>query len=398
MQFIFGLSIASILTGLLLIIYIIVTDLKKTIKKLKPHTNQNPKYAIIIPARNESAVIEGLLKSLEIQTNLKDVYIIVEKNSDKTCKIAKKYGANIFVRNVNKNTQRKGYALDECFKYLLSKKKKYDLYFIFDADNIVAPNYIEEMLKTYKEGYLIAAGYRNIKNNDNVFSTCSGLTFSIINSFFNERRNNNNMSIIIMGTGYYIDAELIKKWGGFPFHSLAEDYELTLYCSKNNINTFYNKNAVFYDEQPTNLKSSIIQRTRWVKGFLESRKQAAKSIKNDPSRYFGIIPYLLIIFGFALFILSSFFLTIYYIISSNLLFKKYLILIFLALLIIYIILFAITYFIIIKEIEHLNMPATNTLKALFFNPIFLSTYIICFFKALKNKDIKWEIINHSKSI
>ena len=101
---------------------------------------------------------------------MEDVYIIVETKSDKTVHIAEKYQANIYLRQDYKDKQRKGYALDECLKDILSQNKHYDLYFIFDADNIVSNNYFEEMLKTYHEGYEIGTGYRNIKNTgSNVF-------------------------------------------------------------------------------------------------------------------------------------------------------------------------------------------------------------------------------------
>ena len=396
MHILYWISLGFVLAGLGLLIYIIIKDakpLKQQLEKKKKHN-----YAILIPARNESAVIENLLKSIAEQTDLKNTYVIVEKASDKSCRIAEKYGANVFVRNVTKETKRKGYALDECLKYILSKKKKYDLYFIFDADNVIAPNYFDEMLKTYSEGYLIGTGYRNIKNNDNVYATCSGLTFSAINFAFNERRNYTNKGIIIMGTGYYIDSSLIEKWNGFPFHSLAEDYELSLYCSEHNISTHYNEKAEFFDEQPTTMKTSITQRTRWVKGFLEARKKIKKINNKNTSRLFGILPYLLIIIGFALYLFSSFMISFYYIIRGNLLFRKYLIYILITLLIVYMILFAITYLIIIKEVERLNIPASNTLKALFINPIFLLTYIICLFKALRNPNLEWEQIEHNKTM
>lgn len=52
------------------------------------------KYCILIPARNESQVIEQLLISIEKQTkkiNSKDVYIIVESKEDPTVEIVKKH-------------------------------------------------------------------------------------------------------------------------------------------------------------------------------------------------------------------------------------------------------------------------------------------------------------------
>ena len=59
-----------------------------------PDAKQNHKYAILIPARNESSVIEGLLKSLREQDyphELFDTYVVVETDSDPTVEICKKY-------------------------------------------------------------------------------------------------------------------------------------------------------------------------------------------------------------------------------------------------------------------------------------------------------------------
>ena len=59
------------------------------------------KYCILIPARNESQVIEQLLISIEKQTkkiNSKDVYIIVESKEDPTVEIVKKHNMNIVYR------------------------------------------------------------------------------------------------------------------------------------------------------------------------------------------------------------------------------------------------------------------------------------------------------------
>ena len=67
---------------------------------MMPYNNNYPKqrkekqkYCILIPARNESKVIEGLLESIENQSrkiNSEDVYIIVEDKEDKTVQIANK--------------------------------------------------------------------------------------------------------------------------------------------------------------------------------------------------------------------------------------------------------------------------------------------------------------------
>ena len=94
---------------------------------------KQPEFAVLIPARDESAVIEGLLKSLEEQTvkvKTEDVYVIVEAEDDPTVGICRKHGVGVFVRpKVTLSRARKGFALDEVIREILSKRR-YDLYFI----------------------------------------------------------------------------------------------------------------------------------------------------------------------------------------------------------------------------------------------------------------------------
>ena len=245
-------------------------------KKL-PDASKEHRFAILIPARNESKVIDGLLNSIKNQTynqDLLETYVIVEKPDDPTCQIAKNYkNTNVFVRE-HLELKGKGYALDECIQKIFKENKEYDAIFIFDADNILSPTFIEEMNKSYDAGYKIALGYRNSKNwNDGWIASCSALTFSMINTFHNKCRAKFNRNVILSGTGFYIDFDEIKKIGGWKFYTLTEDYELTLFSALNNINSTYNEYAEFFDEQPTSLRTSWNQRLRWVKGHSQSDKK-----------------------------------------------------------------------------------------------------------------------------
>ncbi len=388
--------LASFILLIVSLILIIIMMMKNKINKhviIKPRDYKN--YAILIPARYESKVIRGLLDSLKTQVDsMKDTYIIVESESDETVEIAKNYGATIFIRGDITNRKRKGYALDEVIKEIL-KNKHYDLYFIFDADNILDKSFISNMLETYNKWYDIATGYRNIKNNLNWVTTCSGLTFSMINTLINRAKTKLNKTIIISGTGYYISGELIEKWQGFPFSTLTEDYELSLYATANNISTFYNENAIFFDEQPTEFKVSITQRTRWVKGFFEARKLHLKNIKNDIGKIIGVTPYILIIIGAILAIVVSFSKLVFDIINNESSYYIYLIYFFSIVLIIYSFLAIFTAYMLKLEKNKLNVSIRLRKKAILLNPIFLLSYIVCLIKAITTK-VSWERIDHGK--
>ena len=84
-------SLAFFLLGLFLSTLISIL-LKKDEPLKKKVRNVPERIAILIPARNESKVIESLLISIENQSSsiLKDVYVIVEDEHDKTVDIVKK--------------------------------------------------------------------------------------------------------------------------------------------------------------------------------------------------------------------------------------------------------------------------------------------------------------------
>ena len=67
-----------------------------------PEAKTNHKFAILIPARNESHVINNLLQSLQKQEYPKDkydIYVIVESADDPTNEICKQYeNTQVFVR------------------------------------------------------------------------------------------------------------------------------------------------------------------------------------------------------------------------------------------------------------------------------------------------------------
>lgn len=371
---------------------------------MKKNTNYPQKeknghnYAILIPARNESLVIEKLLISIENQTKKikpEDVYVIVETKKDKTVSIVEKHKMTIVYRK-NLNKKRKGFALDDAIKEILKSNKKYDAYFIFDADNILDKNYIKEMTKSFDEGYDIGIGYRNTKNSKNLVSAASALTFSMINTIGNKRKSKYTNNLIISGTGYYIKGTIIESWKGFPFNSLTEDYELSLYSILNNLTTTYNDSAIYYDEQPEIFDVTIIQRSRWVKGYFDARrnyihkirKSISKKDKNYASKItalIGVNPLITLIIGILLLLIDS--------ITS---FKNFIISILIIFILIYITLMIFTYIIIKKEENKLDIKVSKILL-IFYNPFYLLSYIYCLYIAITKKDLGWQEIKHTNN-
>lgn len=257
-------------------IYIIVAlvgDWKR--KKIHYEAKTLHRYAFIIAARNENAVIGNLIKSIKSQnypSDLIDVIVVADNCTDNTAEIARSNGAIVYER-FNNLLVGKGYALDYAFNKIKEEHgdyTAYDGYFIFDADNIIDKNYVLEMNKTFDNGYNVITSYRNSKNFDtNWISAGYSLWFCREAKYLNNPRMMLKTSCAVSGTGFLINSSIIKKYNGWKFNLLTEDIEFSVVNILAGEKIGYCENAMFYDEQPVTFKQSWHQRMRWSKGFYQ---------------------------------------------------------------------------------------------------------------------------------
>lgn len=245
------------------------------LKKPKGYmATQNHRYAVVISARNESAVIGQLVESIKAQNypqELVDVFVIADNCTDDTAEVARSAGALVYER-FNTELVGKGYALDWMFKLIQAEHadKNYEAYMIFDADNLLDRNYIMEMNKIFDNGYRIITSYRNSKNfGSNWIASGYSLWFLREAKFLNNSRMMLNTSCAISGTGFLISSEVIERNGGWIHHLLTEDIEFTTDSVIHGEKIGYCANAILYDEQPTKFSQSYTQRLRWAKGFYQ---------------------------------------------------------------------------------------------------------------------------------
>ncbi len=232
------------------------------------------RYAVLIAARNEAAVIGQLIDSINLQkypAGLVDIYVVADNCTDNTAAVAAAHGATVWQRR-NKLQVGKGYALE----FLLGKiaqerpQEKYDGFFVFDADNLLDPHYIAEMNKVFSNGCQVVTGYRNAKNfGDNWISAGYGMYFLRESEYLNRPRDFLGSCCGISGTGFLFSAALLEKVGGWHYFALTEDLEFTLDLICRGEKVAYCNTAILYDEQPTDFKQSVTQRARWMRGLMQ---------------------------------------------------------------------------------------------------------------------------------
>ncbi len=266
-------SILGSLLGLLVIHFGFLAVIGLFARKKFPKTEEKLKYGVIIPARNEAAVIGNLIKSVYKNKYPQDklqIFVIAHNCTDDTAKIARDLGATVYEYN-NPEECTMGYA----FRYLFDRIREdygvenYDGFFLFNADNILADDYFDKMNDAFVANgrEKVITSFRNCKNiGSNVISAMYGIYFIQGCRYESRGRTVCGCSTRVQGTGYVIPSEIVKD--GWKYVTLTEDWEFSADQIIKDRKIVYCDEAVFYDEQPTKNRIMLRQRLRWAKGHV----------------------------------------------------------------------------------------------------------------------------------
>ncbi|MDR0519060.1 MAG: glycosyltransferase family 2 protein [Clostridiales Family XIII bacterium] len=233
------------------------------------------RYAIMICARNEEAVIGPLIDTInnqEYPRDLIDVHVIADNCTDGTAEAARAKGAFVVERQ-NKEKVGKGYALEYLIDSITEGGTKwvYDGYLVIDADNLLEKHFVAEFNDAMKGGCRVVTGYRDSKNfADNWLSASYAVWWLREARYLNGARTLLGLSAQVSGTGFAVRGDLLEELGGWHYFTLTEDVEFTFAMVERGERIGYTPYAILYDEQPTVFKQSWDQRMRWIKGYFQA--------------------------------------------------------------------------------------------------------------------------------
>lgn len=241
----------------------------------RPHKPEKlHRYAVLIAARNEEAVLPQLLWSIHRQDyprELITVYVVADNCTDQTAQVAAKHGARVYERFDDQRVG-KGYAIHDLLEQIrnCAEYPLYDAFLIFDADNLLETDYIRQINKTCSDGYDAFCGYRNSKNfGGSWVSAGHSLWFLHECTHLCRSRQLRQLPCAVTGTGFGFTRALLDTMGGWNFFTLTEDIQFSFWCATHGIRLGYCHDAVLYDEQPVTLRQSFRQRIRWVQGTMQ---------------------------------------------------------------------------------------------------------------------------------
>jgi cellulose synthase/poly-beta-1,6-N-acetylglucosamine synthase-like glycosyltransferase len=247
--------------------YLLVLTLLSAAPRLPPPSRRDTFFDVVVPAHNESGVIERTVASLKRIDWPEDkfrVLVVADNCTDNTATLARQAGAHVLERH-NTELRGKGYAL------LLAMQASRDdglatAMVVVDADAEVSTNLLEAFATRIERGAEALQAHYGILNPFASWRTrlitIAKAAFHIVRSRARERL---GLSCGLRGNGWCVTHALLARVPYQAF-SLTEDLEFGIDLGLAGVRVHYADEAHSDAEMVTNQVVAGNQRMRWEAG------------------------------------------------------------------------------------------------------------------------------------
>jgi len=223
-----------------------------------------PRFALVICARNEEAVIGRTVSDLlamDYPAELRDVVVVAHNCTDDTARIAARAGA-VVVESSTPGVG-KAHAIEAGLAALNSG---YDFVGWFDADARITPEFLTVIAAHSAGQDCIQAETVPIADHD-WFAEGYGFDRKVRNVFWWRPREALGLSSTITGSGWFIRPEILHRYAQGSW-TMTEDLELTARLVADGYRVAHIARAQVACGEPRSLRDSFQQRSRWVRGHI----------------------------------------------------------------------------------------------------------------------------------
>ncbi len=243
-----------------IVVFVLHSILPK--KKYNPTSSDNNEadYAILVTAYEQTHTLPPVIDSLlKLQYSNFLIYIIADKCDVSNLKFADE--RVIILRppeTLASNTRSHFYAIKNF-------KRPHDRLTIIDSDNLVEPDYLNELNVCFNQGFIAVQGERKAKNLDTTYS-CIDAARDIYYHFYDGKiQFEVGSSATLAGSGMAFTVKLYREClehldvTGAGFDKVLQKEIIT----RNHRIAFTNK-AIVYDEKTSQSDQLVKQRARWI--------------------------------------------------------------------------------------------------------------------------------------
>jgi glycosyltransferase XagB len=255
--------------------FLFCSSLSREERFLAEETSENlPVYTILIPLYREEFKVKSILQAMDSINYPKDkldVKLIIENDDALTRKalVLNKIPKYVHIIKVPTSLPRtKPKALNYAIPFV-----KGDYVTVYDAEDIPEKDQLLKSVyafRTLPENYACVQAKLNFYNKDqNILTRFFGIEYSLWFEYLLRGLSLLNMPVPLGGTSNHFKKSKLAEVGYWDPYNVTEDADLgiRLYMKGYKVHLM---NSITMEEAPDNLSIWIAQRSRWIKGFIQT--------------------------------------------------------------------------------------------------------------------------------
>lgn len=233
-----------------------------------------PIYTVLVPVYNEPEVIPILidaLRRLDYPHEKLDVLLLLEEKDLVTIQAARnarppRYIRFIYIPDSQPKTKPKA-----CNYGLAFARGEYLT--IYDVEDIPDPDQLKKAVLAFRKGpqslICVQAALNYYNRNENFLTRMFTLEYSYWFDYLLPGLETLKLPIPLGGTSNHFRTDRLRELGGWDPFNVTEDADLGIRASKRGY-TVGVINSTTYEEANCELKNWIRQRSRWIKGYMQT--------------------------------------------------------------------------------------------------------------------------------
>jgi cellulose synthase/poly-beta-1,6-N-acetylglucosamine synthase-like glycosyltransferase len=263
-------AVAAVYTG-----YLVLLSAAALLGRRSPRGGAPPRhrFAIVVPAHDEEAVLPGLLDGLQplaYPRALHELVVIADNCRDGTAALARERGVRVLERTDPRRG--KGHALSWALARLLAEGR-HDAFVILDADSVLTPSLLITLDAALQRGALAAQAYCTVGNGDTSWRTAlMAGDLALVHFLRPLGRRALGASAGLQGNGMCLTRQVLEAvpWTAV---SITEDQEYHLRLVHAGIEVTFVPDAEVPTTMQVSMRAARAQELRWEGGRFRLARQ-----------------------------------------------------------------------------------------------------------------------------
>jgi glycosyltransferase XagB len=259
-----------------------------------------PLYTILCPLYKEGEVLPQFveaIKKLDYPKDKLQVLLLLERDDEVTISRANNLNLPSYFEIIEVPRSQPKTKPKACNYGLIKAKGEFCV--IYDAEDVPEPLQLKKALLAFRKTVGVECiqaklNFYNTRQNTltRLFSKEYGLWFELVLTGLQAI----NAPIPLGGTSNHFRTNTVKELGGWDAFNVTEDCDLGMRLAINNMRTAI-VDSITYEEANSNLKNWFNQRTRWVKGYIQTYFVHMRDWRNGFNSFSNLINFQFIVGG-----------------------------------------------------------------------------------------------------